>query len=74
LGLSKGDYTVIFIAIIIIFLVSLYKYIRGVELKEFLFDKYPLLALSVALLFLSVIVFGAYGSGFDASQFIYNQF
>ena len=27
-----------------------------------------------AALFLGVLIFGAYGIGFDASQFIYNQF
>lgn len=26
------------------------------------------------LLFLAVLVFGAYGVGYDSSQFIYNQF
>ncbi len=25
-------------------------------------------------LFVTVLIFGAYGQGFDASQFIYNQF
>ncbi|MCR5593385.1 MAG: MBOAT family protein [Saccharofermentans sp.] len=74
LGLTRGDYMVAFLAIIAVFLVSLYKYLRGVNLREFLFDKYPLFVLSCVVLFLCIVVFGAYGTGFDASQFIYNQF
>ena len=35
---------------------------------------YPLRFVIWYGLFLIVLVFGAYGIGFDASQFIYNQF
>jgi hypothetical protein len=31
-------------------------------------------AAAIVLVLLCVMVFGAYGVGFDASQFIYNQF
>lgn len=34
----------------------------------------PVRALALYLLFLCVLVFGVYGIGYDASQFIYNQF
>lgn len=74
IGLSKGDYTVAFIAIVVVFLVSLYKKLKGRDLKEMLFEHYYLFALSCVALFLATMVFGAYGAGFDASQFIYNQF
>ena len=74
LGLDRGDYIVASVAIVAVFLVSLYKYIRGVNLRDFLFEKYPLFVLSCVLLFVSIVVFGAYGAGFDAAQFIYNQF
>ena len=74
LGLDKGDYTVAGIAIVIVFLVSLYKKLKGREAREMLFEKFPLLVLCSVLLLLATVVFGAYGAGFDASQFIYNQF
>lgn len=74
LGLSSSDYTVALIAIIVVFLVSLYKALKGRELRELLFDKYPLFLVACTALIFAVAVFGAYGVGFDASQFIYNQF
>jgi hypothetical protein len=38
-------------------------------------DRHPLAeAFAVAAVFMIIMVFGAYGIGFDASQFIYNQF
>jgi hypothetical protein len=39
-----------------------------------LFERYHLFVLCCVVLFLATMVFGAYGMGYDASQFIYNQF
>ena len=74
LGLTGGDYLVSGIAIVIVFLVSLYKYIKNKDFRDYLYEKYPLFVLSGVLLLIATLVFGAYGQGFDASQFIYNQF
>ena len=74
LGLTGGDYAVAGIAVIIVFLVSLYKYRKNADFRDFLYKNYPLFLLSCILLLASTLVFGAYGQGFDASQFIYNQF
>ena len=74
LGLTRGDYTVAAIAVVIVFLVSLYKKLKGRELREKLYDLYPCFVLCAVALLLATLVFGAYGPGFDASQFIYNQF
>ena len=74
LGLTRGDYIVSILAIIVVFLVSLYKKLKGKDLREWLFDRYHLFILCCAALILVTVVFGAYGKGFDASQFIYNQF
>ena len=35
---------------------------------------YPVRFMIWFSLFLAIIIFGAYGVGYDASQFIYNQF
>ena len=38
-------------------------------------ERHPAMeAAAIVLVLLCVMVFGAYGVGFDASQFIYNQF
>lgn len=74
IGLSRGDYIVSFIAVTAVFLVSLYKKLKGKDLKEKLYEKYHFFVLCCVALLLVTVVFGAYGTGFDASQFIYNQF
>ena len=75
LGLNKADYTVAGIAVVIVFLVSLYRKLKGREVRESLYDgNYALFVLSCVALLLATLVFGAYGTGYDASQFIYNQF
>ena len=74
LGLTGADYAVAGIAVIIVFLVSLYKYRKNADFRDFLYKNYPLFLLSCILLLASTLVFGAYGQGFDASQFIYTQF
>jgi D-alanyl-lipoteichoic acid acyltransferase DltB (MBOAT superfamily) len=49
---------------------------RGrVDAREKLFNlKWPLRYAVVGALFFMIVVFGAYGIGYDAAQFIYNQF
>ena len=74
IGLTRGDYTVAITAVVIVFLVSLYKKLKGRDVREMLFERYHLFVLCCVVLFLATMVFGAYGMGYDASQFIYNQF
>lgn len=74
LGLTGADYLISGIAIVVVFLVSLYKYLKDKDFRDYLYEKYPLFVLSCVLLLIATLVFGAYGQGFDASQFIYNQF
>lgn len=71
LGITKADYLILVIAFVIILTVSIIKYNRGFVFKE---GKYALRYSLLALLFVAIIVFGAYGVGYDGSQFIYNQF
>lgn len=74
LGLSATDYAILLASLILVFIVSLLKE-KGVSVRRSLSER--ALPLRVAVwygLFLIVILFGAYGIGYDASQFIYNQF
>ena len=73
LGLSTSDYVVLLIGFLVLLTVSLLQ--RRGSVRECLHHKPVWIRYGVIyLLFLSVIIFGAYGMGYDASQFIYNQF
>ncbi len=75
LGLDRKEMGVMWIGILILLVVDLY-YVR----KKALFDtlvKEQCLAVQyvfVAVLLVMILVFGVYGEGYDASQFIYFQF
>lgn len=73
LGLTAADYIVLAAGLLIVTAVSLVQ--RKGSVREKIAKK-PL-AFRYLLwygLFLLVLIFGAYGVGYDASQFIYNQF
>jgi D-alanyl-lipoteichoic acid acyltransferase DltB (MBOAT superfamily) len=73
LGLSTADYIVAGAGAALLIAVSLIQ--RRGPIRERLAEKpYTLRYALVALLVLSVLVLGAYGIGYDSSQFIYNQF
>ena len=72
LGLGGADWALLLLASTAMFAVSLWGIREPVRAK---LDRHPIgEAAAVALVFLCIMVFGAYGIGFDASQFIYNQF
>ena len=72
LGLGLADYIIILCGCAIMFAVSRASKERSV--RERLYDR-PILSWTLfGLLFILIIMFGAYSVGYDASQFIYNQF
>ena len=73
LGINAADYAVIGIGAVVIFLTSMAS--RKIDIRDRILGKrevlwYPLLA----LLFITILIFGVYGIGYDSSQFIYNRF
>jgi hypothetical protein len=72
LGLSAVDYAVILIGVAVVFAVS--KLGKEKSVRERLWERPALSAVCFSALFIAVILFGAYSVGYDASQFIYNQF
>lgn len=74
-SLDRKEMVVLFIALVILFLVDLYYqkkklFFDGLMMNQSLVIEY----LAIAFLFLFILVFGIYGEGYDATQFIYFQF
>ena len=74
IGLSLPEYILLGCCAVVIFLVSLYKYKTGKDLRYRVASNVDLTFAVCVLLVLACIVFGAYGKGYNTSQFIYNQF
>lgn len=73
LGLKASDYIILIIALIILLTVSLMQRKGSVRCR--LAEKTPAVSYSaIYALFIFILIFGAYGVGYDSSQFIYNQF
>ncbi len=73
IGLSVTDYIILAVGTGVIFTVSMVG--RKGSVRKKLAQKPALLRYALfTLLFLAVILFGAYGMEYNASQFIYNQF
>ena len=73
IGLSVADYIVLFAGVVIMFVVSLLE--RRCPVREQLAQKNYIIRYTVFLvIFLLIAVLGIYGTGYESSQFIYNQF
>ena len=73
LGMSAADYIVVLSGILLVFIISLVQRKEAVRVQISRLS-YPLRFVLWFGLFLLVLVFGIYGQGYDATQFIYNQF
>lgn len=75
LGLTKADFIVAALGIAVLFTVSMIQ--RKGSIRERLDSRASGLSLQAAfcaILIIAILIFGAYGIGYDQSQFIYNQF
>ena len=74
LGLSGLDYAIVGGGILLMFAVSLFQEKKG-SVREFLAQKPAALRYSlIFVLFVIVLLMGSYGIGYNAGNFIYNQF
>lgn len=74
LGLSGADYLLLFVCLLIILAVSITEEKRG-SVRDIIFRSPAVWKYAVfGALLIVIVVFGAYGIGYDQSQFIYNQF
>ncbi len=73
LGLGAHDYIILLIGVLLLFMVSMLG--RRGSVREMIARKPAWVSVAVfGTVFIATILFGAYGMGYDASQFIYNQF
>lgn len=73
LGLTGLDYIILLGGIVLMFAVSLYQEKKG-SVREMLWTKPALRYSLVFILLVIVLLMGSYGIGYNASNFIYNQF
>lgn len=73
IGLSLQDYVILLLGTLLLIAVSMLQR-KGSVREQLQQCPYFLRVLLLYGLFLAVLLFGAYGIGYDASQFIYNQF
>ncbi len=74
IGLSAVDYWILLVSLILVFIISRIQE-KGQSVRSLIAARaLPVRVIAWYGLFLIVILFGAYGIGYDATQFIYNQF
>ncbi|SFN84588.1 D-alanyl-lipoteichoic acid acyltransferase DltB, MBOAT superfamily [Pseudobutyrivibrio sp. UC1225] len=73
MGLEAYDYAVVFIGMLVLVTVSLIQR-RGSVREKIAAKAAPVRFIAWYGLFMATLIFGAYGIGYSASQFIYNQF
>ena len=73
LGLTGLDYGILICGVVLMLTVSLVQEKRG-SLRELLWRRTGLRCTLTGALFLVVLLMGSYGIGYDAGNFIYNQF
>lgn len=75
IGLGVQDYVIIILGLMVVFTVSLIRSKGDIDVRTKIGTlSYPVRFLLWFLLFLSVLITGIYGIGYDSSQFIYNRF
>ena len=74
IGLSLSDYALLLVGFAVVLTVSIFKLKWG-DVRGRLYEKpYPFFLAVMAVLVVVILVFGAYGPGYNSAQFIYNQF
>ncbi len=75
LGLDRFEFNVLTVAVVVLFLVELIRYLKKETITDFLEKQCIWFRWGVILLLISaILVYGVYGIKFEASQFIYFQF
>lgn len=74
-GLNEFQMHVLMVSVVVLFIVSLIKRFKGLSFDEFLNSQgFVFKSLAIITLIVIIVIYGQYGAGFDAKQFIYFQF
>jgi len=74
-GVDASDFNLIIIGIVVLVIVDLLRYKKNLDIGAFLLKQNLWFRWAVLIvLIVSTLVYGAYGTSFDSSQFIYFQF
>jgi hypothetical protein len=75
LGIDRPHFSALGIGIVVLFLVDRIRYRKGILLGKYLQEQIlPFRWAALLGMFLYILVFGAWGEAYDASDFIYFQF
>lgn len=74
LGMSQNHFTILVLAIVVMFIVDYFKYKKIDILSSVLSQPYWFRLLVFLTLFMAIILCGCYGSAYDIHQFVYFQF
>lgn len=75
IGLSNYEWNILLFSLLILFIVDLIRYLKRIRLDVFLSSQGALFkGIMIVLMALMIVVYGQYGGGYDARQFIYFQF
>lgn len=75
IGLTGSDYMVAGISLLVVLAVSIYEETHDTSVRDAIRKKPYVVRFAVWMgLFTATVIFGVYGIGYDASQFIYNRF
>lgn len=73
IGLTGLDWGILIVSVVVVFAVSVVQEKKG-SVRELLWRHSGLCAVAMLMLLVAVLLLGNYGIGFQASNFIYNQF
>lgn len=74
-GLDRVEVNILFVALIVMFLVEILKYLKNKVISDFLMEQNLWFRWVVVIgMVVAILVYGQYGIAFDSNQFIYFQF
>ena len=74
MGLDKLEFVVAFVACLIMLIVDILHFRHGDQAERAADGPWPLRCLLLLALLFASLIFGSYGTGYDAQSFIYGQF
>ena len=74
LGLGLPEYLLLAVGILAVYVISKFQVANGISLRHRISRSPALTFLCLAILIFVILIFGSYGLGYNASQFIYTQF